>query len=183
MSNQNIQVNKFFHRGQWRIGLYFSYNTEVINRLKSIGAKWSKTHTCWYVNYNVDTYQKLKSLTLKLVLPPQLKVGNPTAGEELRVNPSIPVKGASPLAPVKGDYNSEYRGVNHSAFFSDFKLLESCTAFRYFQYLLGEFSIKIRVIFTQHTQKKIGGTFRARDHTNMFKKPVKIRTNVRVYTS
>ena len=123
MSNQTIQVNKFLHRGQWRIGLYFSYNTSISNKEQNL------------------------------------------------------------LAPVKGDYNSEHKGVKHSAFFPDLKLLESSMAFRYFQYLLGEISIKIRVIFAKHTQKIIGCTFRARDHTNMFIIPVKIRTNVRVCTS
>jgi hypothetical protein len=80
---ENLQVNKFLlslpfeksemppttiilkpieHRNQQCIGLYFDYNREIINTVKTIkGARWSQTKKCWYVPYKKDYLPDLQS--------------------------------------------------------------------------------------------------------------------------
>jgi len=52
-----VQIKKIFHREIYQIGIYFGVDSELNNKAKSIGAKWSKTHKCWYVLYNKENYQ------------------------------------------------------------------------------------------------------------------------------
>lgn len=125
MPATSIRVEKLFHRGLWRIGLYFHFDAQMVADLKGIGAMWSKTHACWYLDYNAEAYKKLKALPYALVLPELSNAGNPAAGEELRENPPIPESGANPSAPIGGVLHSEHRSDRRSDGFPDLKLLEN----------------------------------------------------------
>ena len=54
-----IQIRKFYHRGDFQIGLYFGFENDLKLKAKSIGAKWSQTHKCWYLLYNKNNYQQI----------------------------------------------------------------------------------------------------------------------------
>lgn len=56
----SISIKKLWHREAFVIGIFFKYNVEVAATLKEIGAKYSATHKCWYINYDIDSYQQLK---------------------------------------------------------------------------------------------------------------------------
>jgi site-specific recombinase XerD len=56
----SITLKKIWHRDAFRIALFFEYDIEKIKILKAIGGTFSKTHSCWYVDYDVKTYTTLK---------------------------------------------------------------------------------------------------------------------------
>ncbi|MBW8323660.1 MAG: tyrosine-type recombinase/integrase [Prolixibacteraceae bacterium] len=51
-----IQVRKIYHRENYQIGLFFDFDENLMNKAKSIGARWSQTYKCWYVLYNKENY-------------------------------------------------------------------------------------------------------------------------------
>ena len=55
-----IQLRKLFHNENDQIGIYFGFDEELMNKAKSIGARWSKTHKCWYLLYNKENYKLIK---------------------------------------------------------------------------------------------------------------------------
>ncbi len=54
-----IQISKFYHRGDFQIGLYFGFDNDLKQKARSLGVRWSQTHTCWYLLYNKDNYAKI----------------------------------------------------------------------------------------------------------------------------
>jgi integrase/recombinase XerD len=54
-----ITIKPVVHRNQRLLGLYFDYDAALIRTLKDLGAKWTKTHNCWYVP---NTQPNLKAL-------------------------------------------------------------------------------------------------------------------------
>jgi len=58
-----IKASKIFHRDEHRILLEFPYNTEMVEKIKTIfGATWSKTFNGWHVAYTKEVFGKLKEL-------------------------------------------------------------------------------------------------------------------------
>ena len=55
-----IQLKKIFHRNQWIIGVYYRYDYDTKQLLKSYGALYTKTHSCWYLPYKPESYTFLK---------------------------------------------------------------------------------------------------------------------------
>lgn len=51
-----IQIRKFYHRGDFQIGIYFGFEDELKQKARSIGARWSQTKKCWYLLYNKANY-------------------------------------------------------------------------------------------------------------------------------
>ena len=57
----NIIIEKLFHRGAERIGILFNFDQETINKVKSLGAHWSQSRKCWYVDYSVENFKIIRS--------------------------------------------------------------------------------------------------------------------------
>lgn len=57
-----VSLKKIRHRDELRIGIRFSYDTKLIQAAKSIGAIWSQTLRCWYVDYSSEGFKKIKSV-------------------------------------------------------------------------------------------------------------------------
>ena len=55
-----IQLRKIFHHETYQIGIYFEIDGALNSKAKSIGARWSQTHKCWYVLYNKENYTLIK---------------------------------------------------------------------------------------------------------------------------
>lgn len=55
-----IRIRKLFHNGNEQIGIFFGFDEELRSKAKSIGARWSQTHKCWYVLYNKENYKLIK---------------------------------------------------------------------------------------------------------------------------
>ena len=60
MPKATITLKHLHHRNEHQIGLYFSYNTVLIETVKKIhGARWSRSNKCWYVKNNPDNLKKI----------------------------------------------------------------------------------------------------------------------------
>jgi len=59
MNPTSISVSKSNHKGKNIILLQFSYDKEIIKRVKLIGGKWSQTKRSWYIFYRSDFKQFL----------------------------------------------------------------------------------------------------------------------------
>lgn len=57
-----IQIKKIFHRGEFRIAIYFPVNAAITVQVKKAGAVWSQTNKCWYVSYTKENYNQLQQL-------------------------------------------------------------------------------------------------------------------------
>lgn len=51
-----IQIRKFYHRGNYQIGLYFGFDEELKQKARTIGVRWSQTNKCWYLLYSKENY-------------------------------------------------------------------------------------------------------------------------------
>ena len=63
-----LTIRKIWHKDNFRIGCYFPYDSQVILTLKSLGAIYSKTNRCWYVDYNKSNYHLLKNKFPNLII-------------------------------------------------------------------------------------------------------------------
>ncbi len=68
----SIIIRKLWHRDAYYIGIFFKYNTEIISILKEIGAKFSVSNKCWYIDYNSQSYQKLKNRFSNIIVENQV---------------------------------------------------------------------------------------------------------------
>jgi len=57
-----VSIRKIWHREEFRIGVFFDYDSKKATLLKGIGAKFSKTNSCWYLDYDVESYRRFKSV-------------------------------------------------------------------------------------------------------------------------
>ena len=57
-----IQVKKILHRDEYRIAIYFKLDAELTKKAKLANASWSRTHKCWHVPYNKESYNLLQRL-------------------------------------------------------------------------------------------------------------------------
>lgn len=57
----SITIKKLWHRDAFRIGVFLEYNSTDFKSLKLIGCTYSKTHSCWYLDYTTEAYSQLKN--------------------------------------------------------------------------------------------------------------------------
>lgn len=101
MFEKSIILRKIEHRNAWRIGLFFDKDSALILKCKSIGARFSATKKCWYVDYSKENYEILKKTFEKLVV-------------ELPKNRSEAIlpKTSKPLPIPSPNSNSEKEGIS-----------------------------------------------------------------------
>jgi site-specific recombinase XerD len=77
-----ITIKKIQHRDAPRIGIFFGYDDRLKQSAKRIGARWSQSQRCWYVDYNKENYQKIKQVfpEIEIVKDPDQKVSQPAPG-------------------------------------------------------------------------------------------------------
>lgn len=124
-SSTEVRLEKVFHRNAFRIAIRFHYDSELIPLIKKTGAKWSKTLSCWYLDYSSHSFDKLKDLNINLILPENKKSEKQMAGEEIREIPSIAQPGEIPSIPDNPVLQSEHRTDTRPENFSDLRLLDS----------------------------------------------------------
>lgn len=57
---KQVILKPLFHRGQECIGVYFEHNAVLNGAIRKVaGAKWTRTHKCWYVTLSKENYNKL----------------------------------------------------------------------------------------------------------------------------
>jgi site-specific recombinase XerD len=70
---KEIRVNRIWHRDDERIGLCFSYDLEIISKVKQIeGRKWSATKKIWHLPKNKASIEKLSELFINIEIPSSL---------------------------------------------------------------------------------------------------------------
>ncbi|MBS3737812.1 tyrosine-type recombinase/integrase [Mesohalobacter halotolerans] len=56
-----IVLRKIWHRGQYRIAAFFKWDDlKTRQKMKRIGARYSRTHRCWHLEYCKDNYNLLQ---------------------------------------------------------------------------------------------------------------------------
>lgn len=56
-----VVIRKIYHRNAFQIGLFFGFEEELKQKARSIGARWSQTHKCWYVPYGKENYLQIRN--------------------------------------------------------------------------------------------------------------------------
>lgn len=56
------QIQKIWHRDAYRIGIFFGFDEGLKPKAKQIGAVFSRTHSCWYLDYNAESYSRIKEV-------------------------------------------------------------------------------------------------------------------------
>ena len=56
----SITLETKIHRAQKQILVQFRYNVEILQMIRSMGGKFSATHSCWYVNYSAKNLNYLR---------------------------------------------------------------------------------------------------------------------------
>jgi site-specific recombinase XerD len=57
---KKIFIRNLFHREEWKYGLYFDYDPDIIKLVKSIdGVAWSQTNLCWYSSKNEESLKRI----------------------------------------------------------------------------------------------------------------------------
>ena len=82
-----LVLRKIYHREAYRIGVFFEFNRSISDALKSLGAQYSKTHRCWYLDYSKACYQTLCSRFEDIVIE---KDPSPTPVARLQENGDLP---------------------------------------------------------------------------------------------
>lgn len=75
-----IHIRSIDHKAKSCYGIFFNYNAEITRVVKSNGASWTKTHTCWYIPANDKALLALtntleKTFGLQIVLDEKAKAG------------------------------------------------------------------------------------------------------------
>jgi site-specific recombinase XerD len=89
-----LVLRKIYHRGAFRIGVFFEFNRTISDALKSLGAQYSKTHRCWYLDYSKECYQALCSRFEDIVIE---KDPSPIPVARLEDNGDLPPIASSEL--------------------------------------------------------------------------------------
>jgi hypothetical protein len=87
-----LTLKKIEHRHASRIGVFFPYHRPTSDRLKALGATYSRTWRCWYFDYTRENYQLLKQHFPDLVVLTSNETKQThaaAAGSESRDLPSI----------------------------------------------------------------------------------------------
>ena len=105
VATNNILIKKIWHREAFRTGIFFKVNTGIVNKLKQIGAKYSNTHKCWYIDYSTDAYQSLLAHFPDLVLenPKITEASLPATGKSSRDHLPIALKSELQLDSQKSN--------------------------------------------------------------------------------
>lgn len=56
-----VVIRKIYHHDAFQIGLFFGFEEELKQKARSIGARWSQTHKCWYVPYCKENYLQIRN--------------------------------------------------------------------------------------------------------------------------
>ena len=58
---EKIVLRPYQRNGRLHIGLYFTFNTELVNLVRQLpGARWEPVARCWHIPYSDHAYSRLK---------------------------------------------------------------------------------------------------------------------------
>jgi site-specific recombinase XerD len=68
-NKKEVIIRRIFHRGKFRLALYFEYNSALTSRFKALRAQWSQTKKCWYIDDTVEALQEVKHACKGIAYP------------------------------------------------------------------------------------------------------------------
>lgn len=84
----SILIKKLWHRDAFKIGIFLEFDFQKVKTLKSIGCTFSKTHSCWLLDYSTEAYWELKqhfdSITVEIPTDLQIMQTHPVTGNYSR---------------------------------------------------------------------------------------------------
>ncbi|WP_445719437.1 tyrosine-type recombinase/integrase [Flavobacterium sp.] len=81
---KTIRIEKIFHHGAYRIGVFFDKDFEIIAVLKRLGATYSGSRRCWYLDYSKVSYHLLRSHFPDLVVVTESSIPTMVTGVDNR---------------------------------------------------------------------------------------------------
>ncbi|MGF7140743.1 tyrosine-type recombinase/integrase [Roseimarinus sediminis] len=90
-----LTLKKIEHRNASRIGVFFPFHRPTSDRLKALGATYSRTWRCWYFDYSRENYQLLKQHFPDLLIVTSNKTKHDDAAAAGSESRDLP-----PIAPV-----------------------------------------------------------------------------------
>ena len=81
---KSIRIEKIFHHGAYRIGVFFDKDFEIIAILKRLGATYSGSRRCWYLDYSKVSYHLLRSHFPDLVVVTETSIPTLVTGVDNR---------------------------------------------------------------------------------------------------
>ena len=84
---KTIQIEKIFHHGAYRIGVFFEKDFEIIALVKKLGATYSSSRRCWYLEYSKKTYHLLRSYFPDLVVVTESSISTSVTGTDRDISP------------------------------------------------------------------------------------------------
>ncbi|WP_445713421.1 tyrosine-type recombinase/integrase [Flavobacterium sp.] len=81
---KTIRIEKIFHHGAYRIGVFFDKDFEIIAVLKRLGATYSGSRRCWYLDYSKVSYHLLRSHFPDLVVVTESSIPTLVTGVDNR---------------------------------------------------------------------------------------------------
>jgi len=95
-----VSIQKISHRDAFRIGIYFGFDESLKQAVKELGARWSQSNKCWYVDYNSENYRKIRDAfpDLEIIKDPEDRDMAPAPAPGLKNNHDI-----APIASPEGD--------------------------------------------------------------------------------
>jgi|BioPla2DNA2_1021312.scaffolds.fasta_scaffold09053_5 site-specific recombinase XerD len=110
-----VILQKIQHYSAPRIGLFFKYDEQLNQRARSIGAIWSRTYRCWYVDYSKENFRKIEQAfpEIEIINDPEEKVPPQAPGLQkshdnasiaaARSDNALPLQVAAEHNPTKKD--------------------------------------------------------------------------------
>jgi integrase/recombinase XerD len=73
MSAKTIRIRRLYHRGAFRLALFFDYDSKLISWVKTINARYSRSWKCWYVDDEDENSLKVLSAKIRPLAYPDYK--------------------------------------------------------------------------------------------------------------
>ncbi len=109
-----VSIRKIRRHDAFRNGIFFGFDENLKQGAKQTGALYSRTHRCWYLNYDAENYRKIKSEFPDHVVLKDSKVQTSTPAPGLKnshdtapivvkpqANNALPLPGAGEHNPLK----------------------------------------------------------------------------------
>lgn len=118
---KSVRIEKIFHRGAYRIGVFFEKDFEIIAIIKRLGAVYSGSRRCWYLDYSKSAYHSLRSHFPDLVVVTESSLSTMVTGVENR--DLSPIASSSALQLGSSLSNPEHKQLDTTSALLKLQLL------------------------------------------------------------
>jgi|GEM_PF-5012261 len=101
-----ITLHGFYHREQHCMGVCYPRNTQLNNIVRQLGARWSRTHGCWYLPLCKESYTNLV-----MALGPEVILNRENLDPYMRSTGETRVQAAGPVSNPKPELQPLYHAT------------------------------------------------------------------------